>query len=112
MQYVKDTQVMDTSPPDAPTNLQLKNHELTWDSKADLESGLSHFIILRDGKHLATVPEKPENRFGRPLFQNLQYSDTPTLPLMEMRFTDLQPIAEKPHNYRVIAVNTAGLKSD
>ena len=43
------------------------------------------------------------------MFQNLQYSDTPTHPLVAMTFTDPKP--EKGATYRVIAVNTAGLKS-
>ena len=110
--YVKDTAVPDTTPPPAPTNLHVKEGELTWKAEADLESGLAHFIIERDGKEIGTVPEQPKNPFGRPIFQGLQYSDTPTNPLVEMRFTDKQPEAGKKHSYRVIAVNTVGLKSE
>ena len=51
------------------------------------------------------------NRFGRPIFQNLQYSDTPTQPLTPMRFTDAKADPERKHTYRVIAVNTVGLRS-
>src|SRR5581483_2832361 len=47
----------------------------------------------------------------RPVFQNLQYSDTPTQPLVRMQFIDRKMNPEKKHNYRVIAVNTVGLKS-
>jgi pimeloyl-ACP methyl ester carboxylesterase len=111
MQYVKDTQVPDDTPPPAPVNLQMKGNELAWEAEADLESGLAHFIIERDGKEIATVPEKPKNPFGRPLFQGLQYSDTPVKPLVEMRFTDATAEAGKEHAYRVIAVNTVGLRS-
>jgi len=78
---------------------------------ADPESGLAAFVIERDGKHVATVPEKPVNPFGRPLFQGLQYSDTPVQPLATMTFTDTQAAADTPHAYRVIAVNTVGLES-
>ena len=85
-------------------------HALTK-AEADLESGLSHFIIRRDGKFLAKVPEDGKNRFGRPIFQNLQYSDTPTQPLVPMRFTDDTAEAGTSHRYEVIAVNTLGLKS-
>src|SRR6185503_6880999 len=85
MQYVKDTLVADTSPPPAPTNLHVKGNELSWDAEADLESGLASFIIERDGKQLASVPEQgaseKKNPFGRPIYQTLQYSDTPTQPL-------------------------------
>lgn len=111
MQYVKDTQVKDSTPPPAPTNLRVEGNRLTWRADADVESGLAQFIIERDGKVLASVPENGRNRFGRPLFQNLQYSDTPTQPLAPMRFTDKTAEPGKKHSYRVIAVNTAGLKS-
>ncbi len=109
--YVKDTAVTDVTPPPAPKNLRVKGNELTWDAEADVESGLAHFIIERDGQCLATVPEQGKNPFGRPIFQNLQYSDTPTQPLVPMRFTDLKADVGKRHRYRVIAVNTVGLKS-
>lgn len=111
MHYVKDTALPDTTPPPAPTNIQIKGGELSWEAEADLESGLAHFIIERDGQQIATVPEKPANPFGRPIFQGLQYSDTPTNPLVKMVFTDTKPESGKKHEYRVIAVNTAGLKS-
>ena len=85
---------------------------LTWQAEADLESGLAYFIVERDGLQIATVPESPKNPFGRPVFQGLQYSDTPTQPLVQMTFTDGKAEPGKTHRYRVIAVNTAGLKSE
>ena len=88
MQYVKDTAVADGTPPPAPTNVRVSGNEITWEAEADLESGLAGFIIERDGEFLANYPEGAKNPFGRPLFQNLQYSDTPTQPLVPMRFTD------------------------
>jgi pimeloyl-ACP methyl ester carboxylesterase len=109
--YVKDTEIPDLTPPPAPTNLKVKGSELTWSAEGDLESGLAHFIIERDGEQIATVPEKPANRFGRPIFQGLQYSDTPAAPLVEMRYSDKNAASDKKHEYRVIAVNTVGLKS-
>jgi pimeloyl-ACP methyl ester carboxylesterase len=111
MQYVKDTAVTDASPPPAPMNLRVKGNELSWQSEADVESGLAHFMVERDGKFLANVPEQGKNRFGRPIFQNLQYSDTPTQPLVPMRFTDVTAEPGGKHSYRVIAVNTVGQKS-
>jgi len=110
-QYVKDSAVTDSTPPPAPTNLQVKGKELSWEAEADLESGLASFIIMRDGKFLANVPDKGKNPFGRPIFQNLQYSDTPSQPLVLMRYTDTTAEAGKQHLYQVIAVNTVGLKS-
>jgi hypothetical protein len=111
-QYVKDTAVKDTTPPPAPTNLNASGNALTWEADADLESGLASFIVERDGQFLANLPEKGKNPFGRPIFQNLQYSDTPTQPLVKMQFTDLSAEAGKTYRYRVIAVNTVGLKSN
>lgn len=111
MQYVKDTAIDDKSPPPAPTNVRLRGNELTWDAEADLESGLASFLIERNGKLLAAVPEKSNNPFGRPVFQNLQYSDTPTQPLVSLRFTDSTAKPGDKHTYRVIALNTVGLKS-
>jgi hypothetical protein len=111
MQYVKDTAVTDSTSPPAPTNLRLKVNDLTREAEADLESGLASFLIERDGKFLAKVPEQAKNPFGRPIFQNLQYGDTPTQPLVQMRYTDTKAEPGKKHTYRVIAVNTMGSKS-
>ncbi len=111
MEYVKDTKVSDTTPPPAPTNVRVQDNKLAWEAKADLESGLASFVIERDGQVLATVPERGKNPFGRPVFQNLQYSDTPTQPLVPMQFTDTKADPAKKPIYRVIAFNTVGLKS-
>lgn len=111
MQYVTDTGVRDATPPPAPTNLRVSGNELSWAAEADLESGLASFIIERDGHFHANVPEQGKNPFGRTVFQNLQYSDTPTQPLVQMQFTDLNAEANKNHFYRVISVNTVGLES-
>jgi len=110
--YVRDTAVPDSTPPPAPTGLEVSGNKLTWSAEADLESGLAYFIIERDGQAIARVPEKGRNRFGRPIFQGLQYSDTPLAPLVKMEFVDLTARRDIRHRYRVIAVNTVGLKSD
>jgi lysophospholipase L1-like esterase len=91
--------------------VRVQGNQLTWEAEADLESGLASFIIERDGQFLATVPEKARNPFGRPIFQNLQYSDPPTQPLVPMQFIDTKTEPGKTHTYRVIAVNTVGLQS-
>jgi hypothetical protein len=111
MEYVKDTKVSDITPPPAPTDLRVLGNQLTWQAEADVESGLARFIIERDGQVLATVPEQGKNPFGRPVFQNLQYSDTPTQPLVAMQFIDTKADPAKKHTYRVVAVNTVGLQS-
>lgn len=115
MHYVRDTEIPDTTPPPAPTNLRISSagtnkNQLNWEAKADFDSGLSYFIIKKNGKVIGQVPEKPANRFGRPLFQGLLYSDTPTQPLVEMEFVDSE--AHMHTFYEVIAVNTAGLESN
>jgi hypothetical protein len=111
MHYVKDSAVPDTTPPPTPTNLRVNGSVLTWDAEADLESGIDHFIIERDGKEIAKATSPSKNPFGRPIFQGLQYSDTPANPLVPTTFTDPSPETGKTHTYRVITVNTAGLKS-
>ncbi len=111
MQYVKDTAVADTTPPPAPIHVQVSGNKLSWNAEADLESGLARFIIERDGEPLAIVPEHDANRFGRPIYQGLQYSDTPAQPLVGMHFVDITAKEDRKHTYQIIAVNTVGLKS-
>jgi hypothetical protein len=111
MQYVKDSAVGDSTPPPAPSNVRRNDAELSWEAEADLESGLAGFVVERDGVEVARIPDSPKNPFGRPVFQGLQYSDTPNQPLARMRWTDAKPEPGKAHLYRVIAVNTVGLRS-
>lgn len=110
-EYVRDTAVQDLSPPPAPHRVELREGKLTWEAMADVESGIQRFIVERDGQFLASVPERPQNRFGRPLFQNLQYSDTPTQPLAKMEFVDQTADPQKRHTYRILTENTVGLRS-
>ena len=100
----------------APTQARVKSRddgltEITWDALADFESGVQAFLIERDGKPLAQVPEKPAGKFGRALFQTMSCHDTPEVPLPEMRFLDTTATKGAKHEYRVITVNGAGLKS-
>ena len=111
MSYVKSSEVADKTHPPAPQNLKVVGNQLTWTAEADLESGLAYFIIERDGKHLAKVPESDDFTIGRPLFQNLYTGDTPRQPLPVMKFSDTTAVDGVKHSYRVIAVNTVGLKS-
>lgn len=104
MQYVKDTAVTDTTPPPAPTKRRSGGHELRWEAEADLERRLAGFVIECDSQFLAKLPEQGKNPFGHPVFQNLQYSDAPTQPLVPMRFMDTKAHVGKKHPYRVIAV--------
>jgi hypothetical protein len=111
--YVKDTAVPDTTPPPAPNNLQLSAaNELTWQAEADLESGLASFIIERNGAEIARLPQKSASPFGRPIFQTNNYSDTPSQPLAQMKFTDITAKPGDKHAYSVKAINTVGLISE
>ena len=110
-QYIQDTAVPDKSPPPAPRHVEVRGAELTWDAEADPDSGLAQFLIERDGVVVATVAGQGRNPYGRPVFQGLQYSDTPPQPLPVFKYTDPAPTPGVRHRYRVVSVNTAGLKS-
>ena len=109
--YIKDTEVPDSTPPPTPFDLKFTNDVLTWNAEADFESGIAHFIIERDGKEIAVIPDKPGNPFIRPVFQDMRNSDTPIQPLPKMQFIDTLMISGKSHTYSVLSVNTKGLKS-
>lgn len=109
MQFRHNTNVADLTPPPAPARVILDGNRLSWDAEADLQSGIEKFIVMRDGELLAEI--RGENRFGRPLFQGLQYSDTPIQPLAKMEFTDKNSASGNKHEYSVITINTVGLKS-
>ena len=115
-EYVRTGAISDATPPPAASHVRATRKpdqaiELTWDAEADLESGIQAFVIQRDGRELARVPEKPLGRFGRPLFQAMSYHDTPERPLPEMRFIDRSPPSGAKRDYRVIVVNGVGLRS-
>jgi hypothetical protein len=111
MQFVKDTNILDHTPPPAPTHVVVKDNVISWNAEGDLESGIARFLIKRNGQVIGQVPEDPSNKFGRPLFQGLLYSDTPLLPLRKMTFTDPEAMPGRKYSYRVISVNTVELES-
>ncbi|TDU71091.1 esterase/PHB depolymerase [Prosthecobacter fusiformis] len=110
-EYLKTGTVGDTTPPPAATNVTFDKGVLTWDAKADFESGIQQFIILRNGEEIGRVPEKGVAKFGRALFQRMTHGDTPEKPLAEMMFTDPAPAADA-KAYQVISVNSVGLRSE
>jgi len=111
-QYVKNTEVEDLTPPSPPEDLYFEAGYLNWIAKADVESGIAKFLVYRDDQLIAEVGSKTPNRFGRPVFQNLLYSDTPTLPLNQMRFKILDANQTPDAKYHVITVNTVGRTSE
>jgi poly(3-hydroxybutyrate) depolymerase len=116
-EYVTTGATSDKTPPPAPTNVKVSAGadgavEITWEAEADFESGIQAFVVERNGEVIGQVPEKPAGRFGRPLFQRMSYHDTPEAPLPEMKFVDKTAKSGEKPNYRVISVNSVGLKSD
>lgn len=111
--FVNTGAVPDATPPPAPTDVVFDpaTATLSWKAEIDFESGLQAFLIEREGKIIGQVPEEPRNRYGRKLFQGMSYGDTPELPLQEFRFVDGSADQAAGNRYRVIAVNSAGLKS-
>jgi len=116
MEYVKTGSTSDATPPPPPISVQVSSTqsgtEITWSAEADFESGIGGFILMRDGKELVKLPEKPPaNSYGRPLFQAMSYHDTPEPPVAEMRYLDTSAKAGEKHRYAVVTVNSAGLAS-
>jgi len=115
-EYVKTGATADRTPPPAPTHLKIKataeGLELTWNSEVDFESGLQGFVIQRDKEDLAVLPAKAVGKFGHPLFQQMTYHDTPDRPLPEMKYVDTAAKEGEAHEYRIVAVNGVGLKSE
>ena len=115
-EFLQTGAVSDTTPPPAPTAVRAERLpdgavRLTWDVTADFESGLQGFVITRAGEKVATLPEKPNKRFGRPLFQAMSYHDTPEAPVPALEWTDTSPPAGELPRYSIQAVNSVGLLS-
>jgi hypothetical protein len=118
MEYVKAGTVGDFTPPPAPFNVKVttsgdQGTEIVWEAEADFESGIGGFIVMRDGKGLATLSPKTPNDgvFGRPLFQGLSYHDTPEDAKRAMRYVDTTATPGKKHIYTVVELNGAGIPS-
>jgi hypothetical protein len=129
-QYVKSGEPLDKTAPPTPTNLRLlaadsktTERTLVWESAVDFESGLAGFVISLNGKEIAQLPEKPNNKLGRGLYQPVSYHDTPeknspgtgeaplfryTLNLPTATVTEQSQAASR---YEIQAVNTDGMKS-
>lgn len=111
-QYVVDTQVSDETAPPSVKDIQVVGKEIRWNARGDLESGVAGFEIYRDGNLIATLGNA-KNPFGRGIYQGLQYSDTPQQPLVEMVYLDDKAEGEvRADRYKIIAINTVGLKSE
>jgi hypothetical protein len=116
LEYAEKGSTTDVTPPPTPHHVAaVKNDDstvtLTWQADADFESGLRQFIILRDGQEMKAFPEKPVNRYGRPLFQGMSYHDTPTAPVAEMKVVLQKADVPTGSKLQVISVNSVNLKS-
>lgn len=120
-EYVTTGGVSDATPPPAPFNVKVidngeKGSTITWEADADFESGIHHFIVMRDGRELGNWPAVNQVRFQvRPNFQAgwmNSYGDAPGYPPREMKFEDPSAKDRRPVHYQVISVNTVGLKSE
>ena len=74
--YVSGRPITDATPPPPARNVRLDQGRLTLEVVADRQSGLQSVLVESKGQTVATIPRTPTNRFGRPLLQGLQYSDT------------------------------------
>ncbi|MDF1811312.1 MAG: sialate O-acetylesterase [Verrucomicrobiales bacterium] len=108
-EFVKKGEVGDTTPPPAPTGIEVNEGVVIWDAEADFESGIREFVIRKDGQEIGRVPTAHKKRFGRPLFQAMSYHDTPEAPLPEMIFRDAAISAGE--KITVHTVNSVGLES-
>ena len=108
--------VTDDTPPPMPVNVRIVRQSpqqcvLTWQAVADFESGIAGFRILSGDKLVAEIPQNPKSRFGRPLFQNMSYHDTPEQPLPVMQVTIPQKSIDT-RRLNLVTVNSQGLQSE
>lgn len=115
VEFVRTGGTDDKTPPPAPTNIQVKRATdgvvISWEVAIDLESGLRQIVIERDGREIGRIPESPSGRFGRPLLQSMSSWDTPNERAPAMTFTDKTEGADPAANYRLVAINSVGLRS-
>ncbi len=115
-EFLRHGTVRDSTAPTAPHVLTARSVDgatrLSWQADADFESGLGGFRIERDGVTIARIPPRPSSRFGKPIFQVMNYSGTPSQPLAKMEFTDVEKKVGKNCEYRIYSINTVGLESE
>jgi hypothetical protein len=115
MEYVKTGSTSDITPPPAPFDVTAtdgpKGRVINWNAEADFESGIKQFIIFRDGREIGRVAEIPFGQYGRPLFQSMNFHDTPVKPLAKMTYNDYVTKPGEKHSYTVVSINSVGLES-
>ncbi|MCR9293686.1 MAG: hypothetical protein NXI32_13260 [bacterium] len=108
-EFVTRGEVDDLTPPPAPESVSIAGSTLSWQARADFESGIRAFLVIKDGQEIGRVPAESLSRFGRPLFQGNTYHDTPAPDAPQMQFTDS---SGRSGVYQVVAINTVGLRSE
>ena len=103
--------VTDITAPLSPSNLKVistdnQKYTLTWNAKADIESGISHFNVYRNDTLLTRLPESAE-------YQSFGYGDEPKGPaLAELTFRINKMSENKKVTIAITTVNRAGLESE
>ena len=109
-EFVTTGTVTDNTPPPAPYNVKcvsINNAaiELTWNADADIESGIAHFNIYKNGIISGRIPSEKE-------FQTFEFGDEPKEKnLPPMKFTLEGIDSGRKANITVTTVNRAGLES-
>ena len=111
MQYVKDTNVEDLTPPPAPENPRIQNDRLLWSAKADLESGIGKFLIYRGENLVAEIKSSSPNRYGRRYFRTCFIATHQLFPSI-VWIPNPEAESGELHEYRIVSVNTVGLRSE
>lgn len=119
-EYMQTGTQNDITPPAAPTNLNgaytNRQIRLTWDSDADLESGIKTFIIYRNGALLTTMQFNGTSLFTKEKgFQRWNDGDQPAQSAPAMIYTDSNLDDTATYMYQVSTVNwsnVAGPKSN
>jgi len=113
MEYCRTGEVADLTPPPPPTNLRVslasQGVEIAWEAMADLESGLKHFHIFRDGRRIATLGGEVTKTNKAGFYQVWNYGDEPEPRPAPLRHLDRE--GRLGAKYEVVSENHAGLQS-
>ena len=124
-EFVKTGWVTDTTPPGAPYNLSYKFHGkrsvlITWEAKADLESGIKQFYLFRNGKQVKSFVGINDD-YVKKNFQYGNYGDEPGPEALyenvdkwiptKMEVKDYRLHPDSTYTYRIRMVNWSDLES-
>jgi len=125
-EFVKTGWVTDTTPPGAPYNLSYKFHGkrsvlITWEAKADLESGIKQFYLFRNGKQVKSFVGINDD-YVKKNFQYGNYGDEPGPEALyenvdewiptKMEFMDYRLHPDSTYTYQIRMKNWSGLQSE